>query len=111
MAIPEWTGPIDPELDTFPTIALGSSTILATIWWVTTWLLYLKTDIYNPDMTLSNGSPTIPLFWLWENLGSPFAGWVAAAYLGFFLGYVFPFCELIAFGFYLSGAPDFFLFW
>ena len=111
MAIPQWTGPINPEIDTFPTIILGISSILAVLWWITTWFLYVKTDIYNPDMTFSDGTPTIPLFWMWENLGSSTVGWMAAAYLSFFLGYVFPFCELIGFAYYLTGKPGFYLFW
>ena len=96
-------GPLPPQIDTLPGIMIGISCIFGTLWWFITWFLYIKTNWYNPDLTLLNEASTYPIIWLWENLGSEDVGWLAWSYLAFFLGYISELAELVAYGFYLAG--------
>jgi len=107
----EQVGPLPPQIDTLPGIMIGISCIMGTIWWITTWFLFLKTNFYDPDMELLNGTAVFPIIWLWENLGSANEGWIAWAYLSFFLGYIIELVELIAYAFYLAGSKEFLIFW
>jgi len=71
--------------------------------------------IYVPNIatiTDDSSAATIPLFWMWNNIGNNQRGWTALAYLaGFFVNAFVSVVELAAFIFYATGKNWWFGWW
>ena len=67
--------------------------------------VYIKTSEIDPTLTTKHGSNTIPIMWVWDNLASKTAGWVAATYFVTFLTYLsVSVAQLIVWILYLTGT-------
>ena len=92
---------IPAEFDTTPAILLFMQSILGVGWWVFNMLIYKPNIAGLKSMT---NADTLPLLWMWDNIGNIERGWTALAYLTGFLVHIFvSVVEFIAFMFYITG--------
>lgn len=78
-------------------------------WWVMNMILFVPNI---STITDDGNAASIPLFWMWDNIGNNQRGWTALAYLsGFFINAFVSVVEFAAFIFYLMGRNWWFGWW
>jgi len=79
-----------------PTMQIGISACVGTLWWIVTWFFYVKTLDEDTDQLAINGTATVPIGWFWYRLTDGGSGWMAASYFTTFWTYLlFPFLEML----------------
>lgn len=104
--------PIDPATDTLPGLLLGIQAMLGTVWWVLGMFIYVATSGSAVTALQVSAANSIPLVWMFGNLGSTTEGWMAGAYFAQFLLYlIVSVVELVAWIVYMTGSAEFASLW
>lgn len=93
---------------------LGIQSCVGTAWWLATFLLYLKNNDGDADLTALNGGTIFPIGWFWERVAESNGeyNYFAMALLSNFLFYgLVSAVEFVSWMFYLNGDPYFAAFW
>jgi len=97
-----------------PQFYLGAQAAAGTVWWLATFMLYIKNETGGMDLTGLNGGTVFPIGWFWERIAEP-----NGQYNYFALGLMFNFVfylltcvvEFMAWMFYLSNTDVYFAAW
>jgi hypothetical protein len=105
---------IEPRYNLQPGHMLGGQATLGTIWWLASFLLYLKNTEDDADLVALNGGTIFPIGWFWERVAEPnglYNYFAIALMANFFMYAITSAVEFAAFIIYLNGDPFFAAFW
>jgi hypothetical protein len=101
--------PIFADQDVYPGTLFAISAMIGTVWWITSWFLYVQN---TSKLMSSQSNETVPIIWFWDHLWDTNQGWTALSYLAtFFTHGLVSFPELLAWIFYATGNPDWLGWW
>jgi len=108
----EEAAPIDAATDTMPGLLLGIQSMLGTVWWILGMFIYIATTGQATTSLQVSSANSVPLIWMFANLGSATEGWMAGAYFAQFIVFLaVSVIELVAWIVYMTGSAEFASLW